>query len=113
MTDVYELANKLNRELLQEDVIKEFKKYEDLINKDEKLKSLQARLNILKKQIVRQKASKDETVIETIKQYQDLESELEGYPILVNYLNYKEEVDNLLQTINKKLNLGLEIKTID
>lgn len=113
MTKVYELANKLNQELLQEDVIKEFKKYEALIKNDTKLNDLQTKLKALQKQIVRQKADKDDSVEETIQHYQDLESQLENYPILVNYLNYKEEVDILLQNINNQLNSGLEIKTID
>ena len=59
------------------------------------------------KKIVNQKAKQDSNVVDTIKKYQQLKDEFENHPLVVNYLYLKDEVNNLLQTINAYINREL------
>lgn len=51
-----------------------------------------------------QKAKQDERVIITITEYQQIKDEFENHPLVVNYLYLKEEVDEILQSINSYIN---------
>ena len=63
-------AKQLNDYLLNLEVIKEYQKYEQLINQNTKIRKMEAKIKAYQKKIVNQKAKQDETVIKTIKEYQ-------------------------------------------
>lgn len=99
-----EYAQELNDYLLNLDVIKEYQKYEELINQDDKIKKLEIKMKAYQKKIVNQKAKQDERVVNTITEYQKIKDEFENHPLVVNYLYLKEEVDEILQSINSYIN---------
>ena len=97
-------ARELNDYLLNLEVIKEYQKYEQLINQDDKIKKLEVKMKAYQKKIVNQKANQDETVVKTITEYQKIRNEFENHPLVVNYLYLKEEVNEILQSINSYIN---------
>ncbi|WP_455683756.1 YlbF family regulator [Thomasclavelia sp.] len=99
-----EYAQELNDYLLNLDVIKEYQKYEELINQDDKIKKLEIKMKAYQKKIVNQKAKQDERVVNTITEYKKIKDEFENHPLVVNYLYLKEEVDEILQSINSYIN---------
>lgn len=94
----------INNYLLNLEVIKEYQKYENLIYQNEELKRLEDKIKNYQKKIVNQKAKMDENVDKTIEEYHKLKNEFENHPIVVNYLYLKEEVDEILQSINSYIN---------
>lgn len=104
MSKIEELSLKLNQMILEEPIVQEFKKYERLIDNNEQLKDQEQEIKNLQKKIVQQKANQDENVQTTIALYQKKKEAFENHPLIVNYLYLKEEVDELLQTINGQIN---------
>ena len=104
MNHSLEYAQELNDYLLNLDVIKEYQKYEKLINQDDKINKLEVKMKAYQKKIVNQKTKQDERVIITITEYQQIKDEFENHPLVVNYLYLKEEVDEILQSINSYIN---------
>lgn len=102
-----ELAKQLNEALLKNQTILSFQEHQQAIQNNEHLKKLEIKIKAYQKKIVNQKASQDEDVVQTIKEYQLLKEEFEHHPLLVNYLYLKEEVDYLLQNINVQINAQL------
>lgn len=100
----YEYAQELNEYLLNLEVIKEYQKYEQLIDQDDQIKKLEIKMKAYQKKIVNQKANQDDRALQTIEEYQKLKDEFENHPLVVNYLYLKEEVDSLLQSINYYIN---------
>ena len=108
MTRIEELARKLNQEILALEVVQEYQKYEKLVLNDEKLKQLEKELKVLQKKIVNQKAKQDDRVTKTIQEYQEKKAYYENHPLVVNYLYLKNEVNEILQTINQQMNNALK-----
>ena len=108
MTRIEELAQKLNQEILDLEVVQEYQKYEKLVLNDEKLKQLEKELKVLQKKIVNQKAKQDDDVLNTIEEYQEKKAYYENHPLVVNYLYLQNEVNEILQTINQQINNALK-----
>lgn len=108
MTRIEELARKLNQEILALEVVQEYQKYEKLVLNDEKLKQLEKELKVLQKKIVNQKAKQDDRVTKTIQEYQEKKAYYENHPLVVNYLYLRNEVNEILQTINQQMNNALK-----
>ena len=108
MTRIEELARKLNQEILALEVVQEYQKYEKLVLNDEKLKQLEKELKVLQKKIVNQKAKQDDRVTKTIQEYQEKKAYYENHPVVVNYLYLQNEVNEILQKINQKMNNALK-----
>lgn len=108
MTRIEELAQKLNQEILDLEVVQEYQKYEKRVLNDEKLKQLEKELKALQKKIVNQKAKQDDGVTKTIQEYQEKKAYYENHPLVVNYLYLQNEVNEILQTINQQINNALK-----
>lgn len=108
MTRIEELAQKLNQEILDLEVVQEYQKYEKLVLNDEKLKQLEKELKVLQKKIINQKAKQDDDVLNTIEEYQEKKAYYENHPLVVNYLYLQNEVNEILQTINQQINNSLK-----
>lgn len=108
MTRIEELAQKLNQEILDLEVVQEYQKYEKLVLNDVKLKQLEKELKVLQKKIVNQKAKQDDDVLNTIEEYQEKKAYYENHPLVVNYLYLQNEVNEILQTINQQMNNALK-----
>ena len=104
MNHSLDYAKQLNDYLLNLEVIKEYQKYEQLINQNTKIRKMEAKIKAYQKKIVNQKAKQDETVIKTIKEYQKIKEEFENHPLVFNYLYLKKEVDEIIQSINSYIN---------
>ena len=113
MSKVEQAAQAINDYILNQEVVKEYKQYEAMLQSNTELKELEEKLKLLQKQIVNQKANQDPNVDETIAKYQGLKQYFDQHPLVVNYLYLKEEVDQLLQEINNRINLELSIKKVD
>lgn len=74
----FDYAKELNDYLLNLEVIKEYQKYERLIDQDNEIKELELKIKAYQKKIVNQKADQDETVVKTIDEYQKLKAEFEN-----------------------------------
>lgn len=105
---IEELAQKLNQQILDLEVVQEYQKYEKLVLNDEKLKQLEKELKALQKKIVNQKAKQDDGVLNTIQKYQEKKEYYENHPLVVNYLYLQNEVNEILQTINQQINNALK-----
>ena len=108
LTRIEELAQKLNQEILDLEVVQEYQKYEKLVLNDEKLKQLEKELKVLQKKIVNQKAKQDDDILNTIEEYQEKKAYYENHPLVVNYLYLQNEVNEILQTINQQINNSLK-----
>ena len=108
LTRIEELAQKLNQEILDLEVVQEYQKYEKLVLNDVKLKQLEKELKVLQKKIVNQKAKQDDDVLNTIEEYQEKKAYYENHPLVVNYLYLQNEVNEILQTINQQMNNALK-----
>ena len=102
--DIQEKAKLLHTWLLEQEVVKEYQKYEKIIHQDNKIVELEDKIKAYQKKIVNQKANQDENVVKTIEEYQKIKNDFENHPIVVNYLYLKEEVDEILQSISSYIN---------
>lgn len=96
-------AIELNKWLLSQEVVIEYKKYERLIKSNPQISIQEKKLKELQKEIVNKKY-KDEDCLEVIKEYELLKEEFFSNPIVNNYLLLKEEVNQLIQQVNTIIN---------
>ena len=113
MSNIEKAAKDLNNYILEQEIVKEFKLYDKKIKENKELRELEEKIKLLQKQIVNQKAKQDSSVSETIAIYQQLKAQFDEHPLVVNYLYLKNEVDQLLQEINQRINLELSMKRVD
>lgn len=112
MGRIEECAKALNTYILELEVVKEYQKYEVLINNNKEIHDLEIQMKALQKKIVRQKAKQDKHVVDTIATYQTVKDAFESHPLVVNYLYLKQEVDSLLQEVNVLINGQLSNKDL-
>lgn len=96
-------AIELNKWLLSQEVVIEYKKYERLIKSNPQISIQEKKLKELQKEIVNKKY-KDEDCLEVIKEYELLKKDFFSNPIVNNYLLLKEEVNQLIQQVNTIIN---------
>lgn len=97
--EIKELALKINEELKNEEVVKEFFKYQDAINKSN-LEEIEEEIKLLQKRIVNALDENKMDEYQKLKEeYYKLKSEYDNHPLLVNYKYLAESVNDLLQQI--------------
>lgn len=98
MNNLQELAAKLNKEILNHPLIKEYQKLENIVLNDDKLKNIDFEMRQAQKEMV-EHSTKDDYQI-----YQDKYVKLKDFasenPLFQNYIQLKEEVQNLLNQIS-------------
>ena len=99
----------LNDYILSLDVVKEFKYYENIIQNHPELKVMEDTLKQMQKDIVNHKHS-GEDCDNLIQDYHKLKDQFENHPYVYNYLNLKQEVNDLIQMIQNDINTQLKIK---
>ncbi len=102
-----EIAKQLNNWINNQEIVIEFKKYEQIINNNPIFNNLEKEIKELQKTIVNQRANQHKDVENTIQIYKEKKDYYDSHPVIVNYLFLKEEVDNLLQQINHQINSQL------
>lgn len=106
-----EIALCLNKEILDLDIVREYKAYQLELDSNEALKQLEKNLKKLQKEIVKKRYNKDSDIDSYIENYESLKKQFDSHPIVINYMFCIQEVDDILQNINLKINN--EIKMID
>jgi len=109
--ETQEAAEALNKALLETDVIVEYKKYEQVIREDHELAVLEKELKELQQELLKKKAL-DEDIYSLMEDYEKKRKVFENHPLVVNYRNLKQDVNDLLIEVESIINTDL-IKTID
>lgn len=106
---IKEKANALNQWILEQDVIKEYKKYEMIIQNHEELKTLEENLKKQQQKIVQLK-HQGLLCDKEIYEYETKKKMFNENPIVANYLALKQEVNELLSYIQDDINEQLKKK---
>ncbi len=90
------------------DIIR-YKKIEKLINEHQELKDKFNELKAIQKQLVNAKQiQKKEAILHFEKQYLELLSTIENYPLMSEYLALQNDINDMLQEITKIIEEGIE-----
>ena len=98
MTNFEDSLNKFKDELFNEDCVKEYFYYKNLVENDESIKKLDEEVRFHQKEMCRNKDN-NEAYFKEKALYEELKEKLDSNPILVNYQIAKEEVFSLLVDI--------------
>ena len=105
MNSLNDLALKLNQEILNHPLIKEYQELEQKVLSDDKLKNIDYELRKAQKEMVEHSTKED------YEAYQDKYLKLKDYanenPLFQNYIILKEEVQNLLNQLSYLIKKGL------
>lgn len=107
--DIEQKARALNEWILNQEVVKEFKKYESLMKEHKELLDLEEGLKVLQKRIVNDKYQGINSS-DIIKEYENKKNYFDNHPIVSNYLTLKQEVNELLLQIQEDINEQLKKK---
>lgn len=100
--EIYEKSKALNEWILSQDVVIEFKKLEKYIKEHDELRLLEETLKQMQQDIVNKKHL-GEDVTELIEDYENAMESFSNHPIIHNYLSLKNEVNELLLTIENDI----------
>ena len=98
MNNIDEHLSSLKEELFNEDCVKEYFYYKYLVEKDATLKELDEQVRFHQKEMCKNKDN-NEIYFKEKAIYEDLKSQLDNNPILINYQIAKDEVFSLLVDI--------------
>ena len=101
MTKELNKALELHNELLNHPLVIEYKKYKNLVNSNPKYKELDIELRKMQKDIINNYSE------EHVNEYKKKKEEFLNDPILSKYLSLKEELNNLLITLQDIINYNL------
>jgi cell fate (sporulation/competence/biofilm development) regulator YmcA (YheA/YmcA/DUF963 family) len=95
--------------ILENEDIQRYKRIEKLINSNKELKAKIGELKSIQKQLVN---AKEINKIEAVKvfeaRYQERLEEVEGYPLMSDYLALQGDINEILQSIQDILQNGIE-----
>ena len=98
MTNFDKTLSEFKNELLNEQCVKEYFYYKNLVEKDETISKLDEAVRFHQKEMCRNKDN-NELYFQEKALYEELKDKLESNPLLVNYKIAKEEVFSLLVDI--------------
>ena len=98
MNKIDEHIGSLKDQLLNEECVKEYFYYKNLLENDSSIKGLDEQVRFHQKEMCRNKDN-DEVYFKEKAIYEELKNKLESNPILVNYQIAKDEVFSLLVDI--------------
>lgn len=102
MSSFEEALYNLKNSLFEEDCVKQYFYYKNILEKNKDLKLLDEELKLHQKTMCKNK-NNEQIYIKEKEQYNTLKNEFENNPVLVNYQNFKEEVFSLLVDIKEFL----------
>lgn len=94
--DIY--LSSLKEELYNEDCVKQYFYYKELLEKDESIKRLDEEVRFHQKEMCRNK-NNNELYFKEKALYEKLKNKLDNHPVLINYKIAKDEVFSLLVDI--------------
>ena len=98
MNNLDELLSSLKKELYNEECVKEYFYYKNLVEKDDSIKEIDEQVRFHQKEMCKNKDN-DEVYFKENDIYEELKNKLDQNPILVNYQIAKDEVFSLLVDI--------------
>ena len=98
MSDFDKTLNEFKEELFNEQCVKEYFYYKNLVDKDESIKELDVEVHFHQKEMCKNKDN-NELYFKEKALCEELKSKLDNNPILINYQIAKEEVFSLLVDI--------------
>ena len=98
MSDFDKTLNEFKEELFNEQCVKEYFYYKNLVDKDESIKKLDEEVRFHQKEMCKNKDN-NELYFKEKALYEELKSKLDNNPILINYQIAREEVFSLLVDI--------------
>lgn len=102
MNKIDELISSILDELKQEECVKQYFYYKNIVENDEELRKLDSEVRFHQKEMCKNKNNSD--VFEKEKAfYEELKNKLDDNPILINYQIAKDEVFSLLVDIKNVL----------
>ena len=102
MNRIDELLSSLKEELQNEECIKQYFYYKNLVEKDASLKALDEEVRFHQKEMCRNKDN-NEVYFKEKAIYEELKNKLDQHPILINYQIAKDEVFSFLVDIKNLL----------
>lgn len=104
-------AEALNKLILSDPLIQEFKRYEEALKARSELLALEDEIK-QESQIILKKKALGELTDQELKAYEVKKEYFENHPLIVNYLNLKSEVNDYLIQVETIINEEL-VKAID
>lgn len=102
--------DKLIQALKENEYVKEYKRLEKLLNKNKKLKEEIIVLQTLQQEMINLKTIEKHKALKIVEdKYWKRRNKLEENPLIRNYLNLQEEINNLLKLIKEILEAALII----
>lgn len=102
MTNLDELMSSISDELKQEECVKQYFYFKNIVDNDEELKQLESDVRFHQKEMCKNKNNPE--VFEKEKAlYEELKNKLDNNPILINYQIAREEVYSILVDIKNVL----------
>lgn len=98
MSDFDKTLNEFKEELFNEQFVKEYFYYKNLVDKDESIKKLDEEVRFQQKEMCKNKDN-NESYFKEKALYEELKNKLDNNPILINYQIAREEVFSLLVDI--------------
>ena len=98
MSDFDKTLNEFKEELFNEQCVKEYFYYRNLVDKDESIKKLDEEVRFHQKEMCKNKDNNELYFKEKVL-YEELKNKLDNNPILINYQIVREEVFSLLVDI--------------
>lgn len=100
---------KLIEMILQNEEVQRYKRIENIINNNKKLKAKINQLKALQKQLVNAKqVGKTQAISEFESRYQSLYNEIEEYPLMSDYLALQGDINEMIQSIQSIIEEGIE-----
>lgn len=102
MSDFDKTLKEFKKELFNEQCVKEYFYYKNLLEKDESIKKLDEEVRFHQKEMCKNK-NNNEIYFKEKALYEKLKNKLDNHPILINYQIAKDEVFSLLVDIKNIL----------
>ena len=102
MSDFDKTLEEFKKELFNEQCVKEYFYYKNLLEKDESIKKLDEEVRFHQKEMCKNK-NNNEAYFKEKAIYEELKNKLDNHPILINYQIAKDEVFSLLVDIKNIL----------
>lgn len=98
----------INEAIKESELYQTYLQFEKLMEKEVVLKKEEERLKLMQKQIVQATYRQDENVEELKSTYQKRKEAYDTHPLVVSYLNAKEDLNDYLQYLNHYINGALK-----
>lgn len=101
MNNTIKIAKELHDALINNPLVQEYKKYQEIINSNPKYKEIDIELRSMQKEIINNYS------VELVNEYKKKKDEYLNDIVVSKYLSLKEELNNLLNTLQDIINENL------